>query len=217
VVRGEVPVKMPSAFGRVIIFVFVLGCVFLQSYKASGETPYGFSIPCPVWTKGDSWTFLRSKDVQALESLTAKTAWVVEGVEGYWYRVRIDNATVYLTRELAVRSTADSEGRLTHENNPPLQWYEWPLKLGQQWAQRVNWSKPGSSGSIKQSFRTSKALERVMVPAGEFHAIKIMRDAGGSSDEYWYSPEVKNFVKWIKRGQDGTRIMALSEYKLAGQ
>ncbi len=52
---------------------------------------------------------------------------------------------------------------------------------------------------IQESFSVV-GVERVEVPAGAFQAFKLVRDGGvAGSDQYWYSPQVRWYVKWIGR------------------
>jgi hypothetical protein len=56
--------------------------------------------------------------------------------------------------------------------------------------------------------------EVVEVPAGRFHAFKVVREGQSiDSDQYWYAPEVRSYVKWImKRGEQRLEEQ-LVEYK----
>ena len=45
--------------------------------------------------------------------------------------------------------------------------------------------------------------ESVEVPAGRFHAFKIVRETDRrDSDQYWYAPDVRFYIKWIGRRGD---------------
>ena len=54
------------------------------------------------------------------------------------------------------------------------------------------------------------AAEAVAVPAGRFNAWKIVRETERrDSDQYWYAPDVRFYVKWIgRRGDTAVRRAA---------
>ena len=86
---------------------------------------------------------------------------------------------------------------------PPLELYDFPLKLYDQWEISSNILSSGSfiiEGLIEEEFSESEMFdeiiqctdkESVSVPAGDFESYKITY----SSDTFWYSPEVGNIVK----------------------
>jgi len=86
---------------------------------------------------------------------------------------------------------------------PPLELYDFPLKLYDQWEISSNTLSSGSfiiEDLIEEEFSESEMFdeiiqctnkESVSVPAGDFESYKITY----SSDTVWYSPEVGNIVK----------------------
>jgi hypothetical protein len=93
---------------------------------------------------------------------------------------------------------------LIHTNKffPPLELYDFPLKLYDQWEISCNVKNSGSfiiEGLVNEQYSESDMLDEtlqctkeiVSVPAGDFESYKITYP----SDTYWYSPEVGNLVK----------------------
>ena len=60
------------------------------------------------------------------------------------------------------------------------------------------------------------ASEIVEVPAGRFPALKVVREASSrDSDQYWFAPEVRWYVRWIGRRGEDQFEERLREYHMA--
>jgi hypothetical protein len=101
-------------------------------------------------------------------------------------------------------------GILTTRRDKPSQNLAWPLQLGAEWRN----SYTLENLETKQTHRvdrvmTVSAVEEVKVPAGTFKAIKIEAydyQSGNLQAEYWYSPEVRWFVRTINYGAADTNV-----------
>lgn len=91
---------------------------------------------------------------------------------------------------------------------PVPQFFAFPLIPGQSRRTEFQWSLKGRVGEVRTTFRmevTVKGWEEITVPAGTFRAIKVEASgtfqrqdayfAGRAWWEYWYVPEVRNWVK----------------------
>lgn len=96
---------------------------------------------------------------------------------------------------------------------PPLELYDFPLEVFQQWQISSTMMTSGSFeivGFIQEDYSTSEQIntwvsclekESVSVPAGVFDCFPVTY----GSDTYWYSPQVENLVKSVvEQGQTGT-------------
>jgi hypothetical protein len=118
-----------------------------------------------------------------------------------YYVVRIGDVEHYYTAELhwafAVRDSK-VEARMA----PPKPWFIWPLEVGGRWQHRGSFEDPSGRILNLDTFRVV-GVELVEVPAGRFQALRILREGQGSeTDEYWYAPEVRWYVRWVGRRAD---------------
>ena len=146
-------------------------------------------------------------------------------VQGFSY-VRVSDLAE-VTTEIASVGTIEiifitQDYELTNTNSffPPLELYDFPLKLDDQWGISSNISTSGSfiiEGLIDEEYSESGMFdvavqcadyEVVSVPAGDFESFKITY----SSDNFWYSSEVGNLVKSVveQNTRDYTFNMDLS-------
>ena len=171
------------------------------------------SIKSPEYVSGDAWTFKmiewgrdewkdrivttgRSNE-NSFEIQTERTWAKKEGNETKQLFIRLETIDFFdLDRQMLQGSRAN---------------IRFPIYLGQRW----DWSyavmsrRPGA-GEIKLDYRAKvDRWEDVEVPAGKFKAIRIVHDGRylmneGSStvqEIFWYSPEVKHFVKWTHQSR----------------
>jgi len=154
----------------------------------------------PAWRPGDRWSFEWTSGAQSgtkhAEVLAVRDVNTIR-----YYVVRIGEVDHYFTPDLhwagSVRNSV-VEARMV----PPHQWFVWPLTVGRQWVHRGVYEARGDTGPRAGSFAVV-GVETVEVPAGRFRGLKVVRDEGGSdSDQYWYVPEVRWYVRWIGRRGD---------------
>jgi hypothetical protein len=175
-------------------------------------TVAGVAAP-PEWRPGDHWTY----DLTSGEQTTTKNVDVREIAEvnaTRYYVVRVADADHYLTLDLrwaAVVRDRKVEARMV----PPQPLLAWPLDVGRQWTHDGRFEAAGARTSLNDTFGVI-AVETVEVPAGRFRALKIVRQAGAQeSDQYWYAPDVRWYVKWIGRRGDLRFEERLREYRPA--
>ena len=141
----------------------------------------------------------------------------VVGKDENSYKVRFANETLLFERSTLNRiDQVQGKKRQTYRG-PQRRLFNFPLMTGKRWKDNylveLKWEdeyagKPGAHtvGDETQVFESYRVLgwEDVEVQAGHFKAIKIEYKREWSSPNsgmregkawYWYSPEVKNFVK----------------------
>lgn len=118
--------------------------------------------------------------------------------------MRKPNRFVYYNRELQPVAEADLKGKI-YAKGPPILWIFWPLEVGKNLKQDVEW----------ENLRTGKKIEIVSTPVGDFLAYKIISVHGNSWYERWYSPKAKNYVKMIDHLSDDTFESLLINYQLS--
>jgi len=150
----------------------------------------------PTWVVGDSWTY-RGRGPNGPYTVTRKV--VSEGLfEGRdCYQIQAGDSRYWYTKQLGylARTNGDKTVRLSA---PPEDW-QWPIQTGKQWSATVTWT---DSGEQTRTFVLTgvwlvEAYEEVKTPAGTFKAFKVSRREieSGASQDFWYSPQVKGWVK----------------------
>ena len=150
----------------------------------------------PTWVVGDSWTY-RGRGPNGPYTVTRKV--VSEGLfEGRdCYQIQAGDSRYWYTKQLGylARTSGDKTVRLAA---PPEDW-QWPIQTGKQWSATVTWT---DSGEQTRTFVLTgvwlvEAYEEVKTPAGTFKAFKVSRREieSGASQDFWYSPQVKGWVK----------------------
>ncbi|MDH4265194.1 MAG: hypothetical protein OEW45_06110 [Deltaproteobacteria bacterium] len=160
-------------------------------------------IEAPVWNVGDKWVFDREGPMEVI------------GCDAQCFSVKFSGGIFPKDASgiaLFERSTLNVKYLLEKDKRQDYRGFRkkilnFPLTSGKQWKglferNEVGWGGTGRA-EYQETFR-SLGWEEVEVRAGKFKAIKLeykfVRSLGlGSSGEnkawYWYSPEVKNFVK----------------------
>ncbi len=170
-------------------------------------------VSLPDWQPGDRWVY----EWTAGTDTGTKTAEVVEIRDlnsVLYYVVRIGDVDHYYTRDLQWAGglrNSKVEARMV----PPQPWFTWPLETGRTWVHRGVYEVLNEKTSYHDTFSVT-ASEMVEVPAGRFTALMVNRETGrGDSDQYWYAPEVRWYVKWIGRRGDIQFEVRLREYRAA--
>lgn len=148
---------------------------------------------------GDEWRFavwytVRSTEPSRTWTIASVSATAIDGTE--------NGEPLRLTRELDVLDSPRSA-----YSDP--QWLRFPMEVGRRWSFRTDWHfKPkGSKGSSQVDVEVA-AYEKVVVPAGEFDAFRLVSRAtlegtspigsqygGDSTTTYWYAPAARAIVK----------------------
>ena len=109
-------------------------------------------------------------------------------------------------------------GKVTLRRDAPYQPLSWPLEVGKEWKNSFTLEKLEEKSSQRYDNRiVVSKVEAVQVPAGTYEAFKIEVYGvytGNLLSEYWYSPQVKWFVRTRAYEQNGVREEELLSYKI---
>ena len=162
-------------------------------------------VEAPVWNVGEKWLFNREGPMEVI------------GYNAQWYSVKFSEG-IFPKDASGIaafeRSTLNVKYLLEKDKRKDYRGFRqkilnFPLTPGKQWEglferNEVGWGGTGRA-EYQETFRVL-GWEDVEVRAGKFKAIKLeykfVRSqgyvrSGENKAWYWYSPEVKNFVKCL--------------------
>jgi hypothetical protein len=185
-----------------VVFLALL-VVFLPAFVFAQE-----KVDAPVWNTGDKWFFDREGPIEVIgcddKCYSVKFS-------GGIFRKDVSGVAIFERSTLNVTYMLEKERRKKYVGFRKTI-LNFPLTLGKQWKDLYQVDEPGAWGGMvavdyNETFRVLE-WEELQVRAGNFKAIKLeyklepsWRDGIGwvtgteSKALYWYSPEVKNFVK----------------------
>ena len=215
---GGAGITKALTFALLLLVVSFLGCRSTAAPTAShaGADTAGVAS-APEWRPGDRWLYRWT----AGSASGTRTVEVVEKREvgGVAYYVlkdtdadRLNFWTTDLRWAFAVGAR---DSRVEARIDRPVPWFTWPLAVGRQWSHQGIYEDRSGKRQANERFMII-SNETVEVPSGRFETVKIVREGDSAdSDQYWYAPDVRSYVKWIlKRGE--SRIEEeLVEYKPA--
>lgn len=186
----------------------------VRAPAASPEPPPLTRVPSPPeWRPGDRWVY----DWASGTEVATKTVDVVEVKEVNtvrYYVVRVADLHHYFSLDLhwaAVVRGQKVEARMV----PAQPLLAWPLEIGRQWTHQGDYEEAGAKRRLNDTFSVV-TTETVEVPAGRFRALKIVHETTRQeSDQYWYAPDVRWYVKWTGRRGDIQFEERLREYRPA--
>ena len=175
------------------------------------------TIAKPEWKPGNQWRYgwkrpgtsgTLTREVLREESFAGVPAYVVRAGK---------NENFYAKEVLGLLATK-AGGKITLRRDVPYQPLSWPLEVGKEWKNSYVLERLEEKSSQRYDNRifVSK-VEAVQVPAGTFETFKIEvygAHSGNLQTEYWYSPQVKWFVRTRTYEQDGVREEELLNYKI---
>lgn len=184
-------------FPPVVLLAVLVLSMGLAGCESSGVSRTVQIGERPTWNAGDSWTY-RGRGPSGTYNVTRKVLreGIFEGREAY--EVDGGGTHYWYTKQLGylARTKGDETTRLAR---PPEDW-QWPIQVGKQWSAIVAWidrTDTQQQTYTLTSVWTVEAYEEVKTPAGTFKAFKVTRREieSGASQELWYSPEVKSWIK----------------------
>lgn len=186
------------------VAVLTAGCALAGSPGKATDpaaAPARLSIAAPpAWRPGDQWVYAwtsgRDSGVKVVEFVEERQI----GTQSY-YVVRVGDLDHLYTPDLGWAASLRGN-RVDSRMTPPQPWFTWPLEPGRRWTHRGVFEDAKGRHQNDDRF-TAAGQETVEVPAGRFLAMKVVREAGSSTtDEYWYAPDVRFYVRWIGRRGD---------------
>jgi hypothetical protein len=201
----------------VVIAACVSGCATPAASPASpplapASAPAAIISP-PEWRPGDRWVYGWTSGADS-GTKTVEVLQMQEINNVAFYVVRIGDLDHFYTRELQWAGTM-REQKVESRMSPPEPWFVWPLEAGRRWSHHATYENPSGKSQLNDRFSVV-APEVIEVPAGRFSAVKVVRETDRrDSDEYWYAPEVRFYVRWIGRRGDAQFEERLREYRPA--
>jgi hypothetical protein len=173
----------------------------LDSYLSSlaSRNHAVFSTPKPQWKIGDRWRYKRTTPGRAdyiEREVTGET--VFNGIPSYKLRVgKEDN--VYSKTDLGMLASFKGD-KLVTRRNKPNKIFSWPLESGKEWrnAYYLEDLEKQAAFNLDRAM-VILGLEKTVVPAGAFNAVKIEAydyESGRLDTEYWYSAETRSVIKF---------------------
>jgi len=163
----------------------------------------------PTWAAGDSWTY-RGRGANGAYTITRTVLreGVFAGREAY--EIQAGDARYWYTKGFGYLARTSGE-RTVRLAIPPEDW-QWPLQVGKSWSSTVTWVDTGEQERrfVLTSVWAVEAYEEIKTAAGTFKAFKVSRREieSAASQEFWYSPAVKG---WVKQRATGTADGAYEE------
>jgi hypothetical protein len=196
---------------KIIFLGFLL--VFLAPMVFAQE-----KIEAPVWNVGDKWTYTGDGNIEVIKS--DPNGYILKFSEGKCI-VESQGCKTILFEKATLNRINAVEGDKGKKYVMGLsKILDFPLSAGKQWKTGYSGNEPGFGHQLSYDFSESyKVLgwEDITVQAGKFKVIgmEYRRKAISSSgtwasigeeivNQYWYSPDVKYFVKckydkdWMK-------------------
>jgi len=186
--------------GLAFLLLALLGAILTLASCAGQQAPPQLTATGPVWRVGDrwhhTWTAGAERGKKTAEVLSVRQ---VGGVP--FYVLRVDTVTRYYTLNLHWAATL-VESRVAARAQPPQPLFAWPLEVGKRWEYQGIYEDQERREQLTESYAVL-GTEQIEVPAGTFWTLKLSRQGvAGSLDQYWYSPDVRWYVKWLGRRGD---------------
>ena len=184
---------------------------YVQELRSSKTL--AFRLQKPEWKIGDRWVY--SRTVSGKNDRIGREVIKDTEFEGLpCFLVYEENENVLYTKDSLAQFVNFEDGKLVTRRNKPNMLLNWPLEQGKEWRNSYTFDdlKRQTSG-VSDRLMTIPNLETIRVPAGLFDTAKVEaydRDSGRLIAEYWYSPQ----VKWFVRARWYTAIEGFKEYEL---
>ena len=206
-----------------LVLAMVFGVFFLAACATTGvevlpgDIEKGIAVEKPIWNLGDTWTYkivtvksgekkeiVRKRIVKEIvEEKGGKKYYVVSTVQG-----KINS--YYDAANLNLKYVKDANGEVIGRYIPELPVFNWPLKVGKQWGARYSWESPFACPNNPPWVDVRVKVvgqEPIFVMGKEIMAFKLLHHRYNPRGllvcelTQWYSPELKNIVKWTDERQ----------------
>jgi hypothetical protein len=178
-------------------------------------------VEAPVWNVGDKWTFTGDGSIEVVKA--DQSGYILKFSEGKCILESQGCKTILFGKATLNRINAVEKDKRKKYVMGLSKVLDFPLSTGKQWETAYSATGPGSGGPISYDFSEIYRVsgwEDIAVQAGKFKALKleykrvITRAYGWGAmgremiNQYWYSPDVKYFVKceydkdWMKGNKE---------------
>jgi hypothetical protein len=179
------------------IIVLSLVILFLVSMAWAQE-----KCEAPVWNLGDTWTYkFANGNTQTREVVDVSNDLFILKIEGH--------LSAYDRKTMNLKYLIDEKGKQVEAKSGDRKLYDFPIVVNKMWSDTTVsmqvMGKRGGYATYENEFKIV-STEIITTPAGKFECYKIyynrrnvtsQKDSGWA--HYWYSPEVK---AWVKREYD---------------
>lgn len=175
-----------------------------QELRLAKRSPMVLEEKCeaPIWNIGDKWKF---KDI-------SERTWTTEvlDIKEDLFIIKAGRAQdlwAYDKKTLNVKYLIEQSGRRVKSTSSDRKLFDFPITIGKKWTDTITGTATGDTLEVTyvNEFKI-EGTEEVTTAAGRFNAYRIhykqtnLGPTGASGwVRFWYSPEVKN---WIKREFD---------------
>ena len=168
----------------------------------------------PEWRVGDRWVYgWTSGQEQGTRTVNVRESRTVNGVDFYVLDIG-DAVQQYYTKDLRFAAGVQAS-RVVARMVPPQPWFVWPLKPAAQWRYQGIFEEQEGRRQQNDTYEVV-GVEQVVVPGGSFAAFRIVRQTDrGDSDQYWYAPEVRWYIRWVGRRSEVEFEEKLQTYQAA--
>jgi hypothetical protein len=215
---GGASIAKTLTLALLLFVVSLLGCRS-TSAPTTGNTQAETSrvATAPEWRPGDRWLYRWANGT----ATGTRTVEVVErrevgGVSYYVVKDADAERLNYWTTDLRwAFAVGVRDSKVEARIDRPVPWFTWPLEVGRQWSHQGVYEDRSGKRQANENFMIV-GNETVEVPGGRFETVKIVREGqSADSDQYWYAPDVRSYVKWILKRGDNRIEEELVEYKPA--
>jgi len=172
---------------------------------------FGIKDKCevPIWNVGDKWIYQNTDGSMRVEE--------VIGEEEDSYILSSGGSKGYDKKTMNIKWLITPKGKKEKYNKGNKKLFDFPLYVGKHWEVDYSGYAPVETRSVEYKIEYKiENIEAVSIKAGIFQAFKIrmtqMRwDLGlGGTVIWWYSPQVKN---WVKRQTNDQRFFRETEWE----
>lgn len=207
--------------GRLFLVWLLLLASLLAGCAAQNEVILPATIPAekcdlPAWEIGDYWKYRFGE--------SGWNSWKVVEVTETNYILEIasdkDYKWVFDKKTFGLKEFIDSQGKTVVPMKDFDLFLDFPVYVGKKWDRMVRGTTTRSTDWNYLISYSVLSNEDVTVPAGTFRAFKIKEEqkdllSGGSVIiHYWFSPEVKNIIKFKFVTSYGNWLIRLQDYEL---
>ena len=199
---------------KIIFLALLVG--FLPAMVSAQE-----KVEAPIWNVGDKWIFTGDGSIEVVKA--DQSGYILKFSEGKCILESQGCQTILFGKATLNRINAVEKDKRKKYVMGLSKLLDFPLSTGKEWETAYSAVGPGSGGPISYDFSEIYKVsgwEDIVVQAGKFKALKleykrvIARAYGWGAmgremiNQYWYSPEVKYFVKceydkdWMKGNKE---------------
>ncbi len=171
----------------------------------------------PLWPINSEWIYSLkgSRNGTVKKFVLKKDVFESQSVYVIKETTEKEELQVYVSETLGIAAII-KEGNVNNVYKPPLKPLDWPLQTDKKWEAVGEMKTPTGTVNLHTKYYV-KGFGKVIVPAGTFDVFYIMARNDNERiriAEYWYSPKIRNYVKYSVYVQEGVFTGELVSYNL---